>query len=470
MYFDDSCTKGRKIAYTSVPEITVENIVSVIQAAEPIFTRNKNRIKYLWRYYKGDQPIRNRRKKTRTDICNRVSENHAYEIVQFKVGQTYGEPVQCVSNTKDDVVNTAVEKFNNYTKNAFKHARDIESGEWQSAVGTSFKAVQFTKEGADVPFRLVVPTPLNTYVIYSSETEEPMLSVQHLTDSDGVDYMLCHSDSMQFIVYGNEVRSASVHAFGGIPIVEYPNNASRISDIELVEDLLNGINNIQSNRIDGIEQFIQFCMVFTNCEVDADTMKSISETGAIALKSNNGENKASFDIIEKELSQDQTQIAKEDLWDNALSILAIPNKKQRNTGGDTQGAVALRGGWDHAKAAAKLKDAFIYESEKRLNRIILNVIKTRKGESDCPLSASDYDVTITHSPLDNLIVKCQALQYLLQNGIHPLIAIRTCGLWGDSEKVYLESKEFLDSLMDKITDKDEQTARAKKLLEKQATL
>lgn len=466
---EDFTKNGRKIAYTSVDEITQNNILSVIGGTRHIFTKNKARAQYLWNYYKGEQPIKNRVKKTRSDICNKVSENHAYEIVQFKVGQTYGEPVQCVSNTDESIKNVAVEKFNNYTKNAYKHARDIESGEWQSATGTSFKAVQFMPQGADIPFRIVVPTPLDTYIVYNAYTKEPMMSVQFLKDSDGAEYTLCFTDKHQCIIRGSEVLNWQLHAYGGIPIVEYPNNPSRISDIELVEDLLDGINNIQSNRIDGIEQFIQFCMVFTNCEVDADTMKRISETGAISLKSNNGENKASFDIVERELNQQQTQIVKEDLWDNALSILSIPNKKQKNSGGDTQGAIQLRGGWDHAKASAKLKDAVIYESEKRFNNILLNVIKVRKGENDCPITSIDYTVTITHSPLDNLIIKCQALQYLLQNGIHPLIAIQTCGLWGDNEKVYMQSKPFLDSVMANITDKTEQEKKAQELLENKAS-
>ena len=82
---------GRKIAYTNVEKITPENIVSVIGKCIGVFNANKTVIEYLWNYYKGDQPIRYRKKVVRDDIVNKVVENHAYEIVQFKVGQTYGE-------------------------------------------------------------------------------------------------------------------------------------------------------------------------------------------------------------------------------------------------------------------------------------------------------------------------------------------------------------------------------------------
>lgn len=44
-----------------------------------------------------------------------------------------------------------------------------------------------------------------------------------------------------------------------------------------------------------------------------------------------------------------------------------------------------------------------------------------------------------------MLVKAQALIYLLEKGIHPKIAIKTCDLWGDPEKVYVQSKEYLDA-------------------------
>ena len=108
-----------------------------------------------------------------------MSENHAYEIVQFKVGQTYGEPIQLISRKDDDRINNAVDEFNDYLTDANKQEKDIKAGEWQSATGTSFKAVQITKNG-DIPFRIVAPTPMNTFVIYSRSTEEPLLAIQEL--------------------------------------------------------------------------------------------------------------------------------------------------------------------------------------------------------------------------------------------------------------------------------------------------
>lgn len=465
---------GRKIAYTNIETITPENVVKVVGSCIGTFNANKPVIQYLWNYYKGDQPIRYRTKVSRDDIINKIVENHAYEFVQFKTGQTYGEPVQYISRKDDERINKAVDKLNDYMIDANKQEKDIKSGEWQSAVGTSFKAVQ--KKNGDIPFRIIAPTPLNTFVIYSRSTEEPLLAVQELKDENGEWYKLCFSENMEFTIKNGELQDYidqktgkatkfRLHAFGDIPIVEYPNNAERISDIELVIDILDAMNNMQSNRMDAIEQFVQSWVKFVNCTIDEEQFQKMKIMGALVVKSNNGENKADVDIMTQELNQTESQVVKDDLYDDAITILAIPSK-QSNTGGDTQGAVELRNGWDFSKTRAKLKDPFVKSAEKRLAKVILNIL--RVSENDLEITTKDFDVQINHSPTDNMVVKCQSLQYLLQCGIHPIVAIKTVGLWGDAEKVFMLSKPYLDNLWKTLdmANKETEIAMAKELLEK----
>lgn len=152
-------------------------------------------------------------------------------------------------------------------------------------------------------------------------------------------------------------------------------------------------------------------------------------------------------------------MAKEDFIDNALSILAIPNK-QGNTGGDTQGAVELRNGWDFSKSRAKLKP-LIKSCEKRLAVVVLNILRLA---GSLKLSVRDFDVQINHSPQDNMYTKAQTLTVLLQSGIHPLIAIKTVGLWGDAEKTFLLSKPYLDNIYKTIDNVAEQEAKAQEIV------
>lgn len=433
---------GRKILYTDVETITADNIVKVVGDCIGNYYYNKTIIEYLWRYYKGDQPILYRLKVQNADITNKIVENHAYEIVQFKVGQTYGEPIQFISRKDDDTINNAVDALNDYLVDANKQEKDIKAGEWQSATGTSFKAVRFAN--GEIPFQIVAPTPMNTCVIYNRSTEEPVLAVQELKDEDGRWYKLCYTDSHSCKIQNGVASEWKLHAFGSIPIVEFPNNHERISDIELVIGLLDAINNMQSNRMDGIEQFVQYWVKFVNCEIDQKTFEEMKMSHALTVKSNNKDNKADVEIMTQELNQSQCQVAKDDLLDNLQAILAIPNRESQNSGGDTQGAVSLRAGWDFSKTRAKQKDPIIKSAEKRLAIIILNIL--RVTGNDLKISPRDFDVQINHSPLDNLYTKTQALSQMLQSGINPRIAVATCGLWGDAEKVSLQSQPYFDAL------------------------
>ena len=77
----------------------------------------------------------------------------------------------------------------------------------------------------------------------------------------------------------------------------------------------------------------------------------------------------------------------------------------------------------------------------------------------------DFDVQINHSPQDNMYTKAQTLYQLLQAGIHPLVAVKTVGLWGDAEKTYLLSKPYFDVLWKTIDNVEAEEKKAQELME-----
>jgi SPP1 family phage portal protein len=441
---------GLKTAYTDYETVNADNVVEIVGKTIGIFYRNRERADYLWRYKNGDQPILYREKEVREEINNAVVENHAWEFVHFLNSQETGEPIQTISLSENESVGKYVDIFNDYCRGANKQLRDARCGEWTHATGTGYKAVQLKE--SDIPFRIVIPTPLNTYIVYNRSTEEPMLAVQMLEDTEGNSYKLCYSDTHEYRIQNSKLMTVvdhngqevieKIHAFGGIPIVEYPNNQDRLSDIELVITMLDAINDIQANRADSIEQFVQSYMILRNCRIDEKTYQAMKEEGAIIVEDSGDGKQSEVKMLEQELSQSESQVAKNDLFDNILRILSIPSD-QGNTGGDTQGAVELRNNWSKSKQNAKLRDAYIKESEKRLDAVILHVINQATNNS-CPLGILDYDVQVNRNPTDNLQVRAQVLQLLLSCGVHPKLATERSGLWGDSEKAYLQSKPYYD--------------------------
>lgn len=60
---------GRRMIKSSVKEVTDENVVEVLFRAMETHNLNRSEIDYLWKYYRGEQPIRHRVKDVRPEIC-----------------------------------------------------------------------------------------------------------------------------------------------------------------------------------------------------------------------------------------------------------------------------------------------------------------------------------------------------------------------------------------------------------------
>lgn len=458
---------GRKIAYTGVDQITPQNVAQVLSDTIGIHNRNRTLMDYLYRYYKGDQPILYREKLVRPEVNNRVVENHAFETVKFKAGQICGEPIQyvCKKKNADEKINEQVDLLNDYLDEANADARNIQRAIYQSTTGTSYKAIlredEWEKDGDLPPFRIFIPSPQDVYIVYSSVTGKPMLSVQILKDEDNQQYYQCYSSRQYFKIQNGAVTESGINGFGGIPIIEYPNNHDRLSDIEIAITMYDAINKYQSDRLNGVEQFVQALMKFKNCEIDEAEFVKMVKLGAVSVKDVGNGTQSDVDLMTAELNQSESQVAKDDIYNNMLIVEAMPNR-QSNTGGDTGNAVYLRNGWDFAERDAKLVEAFTKEAEKASARIILNII--RKTSMDVNISTRDFDVKITRNPTDNMLVKAQALDYLFKNKIHPLIALITCGLFSDPQKVYEMSLPYLGTIYPELADPDSELQKAQDLL------
>lgn len=270
-----------------------------------------------------------------------------------------------------------------------------------------------------------------------------------------------HIGVRPYEVQNGAVTESGINGFGGIPIIEYPNNHDRLSDIEIAITMYDAINKYQSDRLNGVEQFVQALMKFKNCEIDEAEFVKMIKLGAVSVKDVGNGTQSDVDLMTAELNQSESQVAKDDIYNNMLIVEAMPNR-QSNTGGDTGNAVYLRNGWDFAERDAKLVEAFTKEAEKASARIILNII--RKTSMDVNISTRDFDVKITRNPTDNMLVKAQALDYLFKNKIHPLIALITCGLFSDPQKVYEMSLPYLGTIYPELADPDSELQKAQDLL------
>lgn len=435
---------GRRVITTSVTSITKENVLDVLLKAMGTHNLNRGEIDYLWNYYKGVQPVLQREKDIRPEILNKIVENRANEIVSFKVGYLVGEPIQYSSKVSDENIVSSINILNSYMEAEDKASQDQEIVEWQMICGTAYRMVlpDDTDDMDEAPFEIYTLDPRNSFVVYSSEVgSKPLMGVKYLVDDDNITHYSIYTENLYFAIDDSIINSVVPNPLGCIPIFEYPANNARLGSFEIVLPLLDAINNLESDRMDGVDQEIQSFIKFINCDIDEETFNAMKELGAIKVKSVDGQN-ADVDIVTTKLDQSSSQVLKDDYYNAILSICGMPNRNGGLSTSDTGAAVLLRDGWSLAEARAKDSENIIRRAEKRMLKFCLSLCKDLR---DLELNLRDLEIHFTRRNYDNIQSKSQVLISMLQNEkIHPQLAFQSSGMFSDSESAYAMSMKYYE--------------------------
>ena len=196
-----------------------------------------------------------------------------------------------------------------------------------------------------------------------------------------------------------------------------------------------------NNRLDGVEQFVQAFFKGINIKIDEEIWDKLRAKGMMVFNSDPG-NPADFDLVSSELNQTQAQVLTDYIYQQILTVCDMPDRNGSNrTTGDTGQAVILRDGWSAAEAYARSVTMNYEPSEKRFIDTVLRVL--REENVDMGIKTSDVGIKIAPNMTDNMLTKTQALQNMLEAGIHPRIAIAHCKMFSDPEQVYLDSLPYL---------------------------
>ena len=199
---------GRRVLKSSVRVITPENVLDVLERARYEHEKNRSEIEYLWRYYKGEQPILRRIKKIRPEINNKIVENRANEIVSFKVGYLVGEPIQYVGRTNKKATISSITKLNNLMTCETKSSRDQEIVEWGMICGTAYRIVLPKRPlfDGDSPFKIRTLDPRDTMIVYSSGVdEEALLAAKFARDEDDREIATVYTNDRIYEIADREI-------------------------------------------------------------------------------------------------------------------------------------------------------------------------------------------------------------------------------------------------------------------------
>lgn len=434
---------GRRPIYSSAEVINKDNVVQELEAAMNIHDLNQAEIEYLWNYYKGKQPILERVKDVRPEINSRVVMNIAYEAVSFAVAYLCGEPMQYVSREGREEVSNDVIKLNSYMFDIDKAALDQEIVEWMNICGTAYR---LALPGDETALRLYTLDPRETFVVYSNGFEhKPLMAVKYYVNSDTVVKYSVYTPTEYFELDGSVLTKHEPHAFGGIPIFEYPANSSRMGLFERCLGLLDAINIVESDRVDNVQSVVQAFLKFVNCDIDFPDYEDFLKKGAIKVASANGQ-QADVDMVSTVLDQTQTQELKEDLYNAVLRICGLPaSQTSASSASDTGQGVLLRNGWEHAEARAKDSEHQFKKAERPMLKRCLYYLQIN---NQLDLKAVDVEMKFTRRNYENIQAKAQVLDMMLNNPkIEPLLAFEHCGMFSDPEGAYKASMKAYETYL-----------------------
>ena len=442
---------GRRVIYSDVKKITKENVADEVRKAYLVHATNQADIKKLHDIYCGKTDILAKVREVRESINHKICENRAWQITNFYNGYCFGEPVQYVrrenahKNDADDVIAADINALNGYAFSAGKAACDKKLGEWMFIGGHGYRMTlpnkKWEKDGDEAPFTMYALNPGQTFVIYSSDVDGHALA--------GVHVVIRENNTKVFSVYTDDFYyefkefgevKAVAHTLTMIPIVEYPLEASRLGVFEVVVDLLNALNELDSNRLDDIVQYVNGFLAVLGAEVNEEVYNKLEEWKMLCLPEG-----TDAKYITANLNQADVQTLKNDILEAITTITGIPNRGNGSSESSNGVAVQLREGWQDAEARAKGVETMFKDAETKTLKLVLRILRDTTGTS---LKLSDIDTHFTRRNYENIASKSQVLVAMLNNPkIHPELAFAHCGMFPDPESAYLQSKAYYDEQM-----------------------
>ena len=446
---------GRREIKTNEPLITEKNVLQVLNDALSIHTKNRAEEVYLEKYVRGVQPILNRVKVYHTEINNKVVVNIANQIVAFKMAEFAGEPIQYVSRGSKKSIPKRVEKLNSMMLTECKPTKDMELATKMFTCGVGYRLILRDKASDvakgdlldEAPFEIYTPDPWNTFVIkLNNVTKRVVAGVTYVYLTDEKCLYTVYTPNVTYEIEGtgnhaDTIKKVTQHNFGAVTLIEYPCNALYMSPIEVVHDMLNAISLVQSNRLDGIEQFIQALMVFEGVDASREQIMEMKDMGAIKLPPSMDGRQSKVYYLNEQLDQTQTQTLVDDMYNTVLQIVGVPSQGDGSTSDSSNnGAMIIKNGWWNAEARTLEAEGMWKQAETQLLKIVLKICDEANALSG--LKVSDVEPKFSRRSYEALLVKTQSFATLRSAGCTSLQAFKYSKLSTDPESDAIEFDEY----------------------------
>ncbi len=488
--------RGCKIEKSGIPKIEIpvrlkdldEEVIAyylpycIAQAKE-----NAKKIRYLNDYVDGSfQPIDKHiyDKKTSGNAENRIKENHAYEIIQFKEGFYCGDSIQFSSKNPDK--QEAMFCLNQQLVDTSYHSKSIER--WHNALATG-TAISFIMPRADIfndigegenrvttyktesegynvktdaCFVYEIVDGENNAIVYSSYIGESGLKDLFCFNIAQVRNRITNRNEQIVTVYTREaiyeykkvneknelVYVASNVAYGRLPMTEHATNNTRISPIEVINDLLNAINLTVSIEVNSIQDKVYQLLVFLGADIGDEGVDALYQNGVVCVPPSQFGN-TDVKAISNDLKCADTNTSIERMLTRAFDIVGVPLASAAVSSGNNEAAY-LGGGWTNASVVAKRDIAYDERFAKEELEKIIKICSLNPQNPVNAITASEINIKYNINQSNNLLVKTQAMQNLKEIGFAIEDIVKTIPLFNDEANVAKRCEENLKKIQEQL--------------------
>lgn len=465
-------------------DLTVDTIKYYLPNCINTLEQNAKKIKFLKAYENGTyQQIQTEdlKQKTNGRADNRIIENHAHEIVQFKEGFRCGNKRQLVN--KEGIGNNDVAYLEKYLSDVGADTKIIEwvRNVYATGIGTTFiipradifkekvvngeRVIEYktADEGYDVkvnsPFIYETVNSEENAVVYSSCIGESgikdlfcfnVANVIDITTGQTKKVITVYTrekiyEYEQNIGVNSELKEIGNNSiYGELPMTELAIDDTRVGTIEIVYDLLNAINRFLSLEANSFQDKVNQLLVFANCDIEQTDVDDLYENGIVCLPpSKGGQAEASVHTIQNEFNYTDINVLLERTLTRAFDIAGVPLASASVSSGNNEAAY-LGGGWTNANIIMNRDIVYSEKAEKEELRKMIKICKLNPQNPVQSIHANEIDIKYNINQSNNYVAKSQAMQNLNDIGFAIEDIVKAIPFFGDEEGVAKRCQENID--------------------------
>ena len=497
-----STLRGRRRIYTDAWQIDENNVIEQLQLAMMWHEQNVEQMRFLLDYEKGFQPLR-RTKMVREEVNVEAIDNVANQVVTFKCGYIWGNPILYIQRGNKDLSGTdedgneqqdlGITMLNEMNEIEFAQTKDQELARFVEICGIGYQLVDIKPRYDDMSaFDLLTLNPLFTFCIYRNNVRQDKLAAvtfrRDIYNGD-VWYTVFTPDKrfevknqVQIVDEFNQTQKVNnweiqrdartglpyyINPFERIPIVEFNRWADRTGCFERQIADMDALNIETSDFVNLFCQSVQEIWWGVDFELPIDPVtkkpKKAKNGQWIVTKSING-GKPDLRPLHSDIDFEGIQKNLESRRELILQKCYVPLQSEPG-GGSTGTAMSMSSGWAAAESAASMEEQMLFRGKMEVVQLEILAINRVIGiEANSPLlklKPSDVKPQFTRNKTYDLVSKVNAMVTMIKSGVHGRVAMETVNLFPDVAQAWADSKEMIEKYQDSIVNKPQMGASDK---------